>query len=211
MSSDKIALINYKMGNLKSVLNAFKFLGFNVEITDNPRIIKNNCGIILPGVGAFGDAMRNLDSLGLIPLIQSELKNGKPYLGICLGYQMLFEKSEESSEVEGLGLFKGNVVRFKTKNNKIPQIGWNQIKIQKKSIFMKNIPDNAYVYFVHSYYPDPDDKTIILTTTDYDDIFVSSICKDNIFALQFHPEKSQDIGLQMLRNFGEYCVNHTSN
>jgi len=189
MSSDKIALINYKMGNLKSVLNAFKFLGFNVEITDNPRIIKNNCGIILPGVGAFGDAMRNLDSLGLIPLIQSELKNGKPYLGICLGYQMLFEKSEESSEVEGLGLFKGNVVRFK----------------------MKNIPDNAYVYFVHSYYPDPDDKTIILTTTDYDDIFVSSICKDNIFALQFHPEKSQDIGLQMLRNFGEYCVNHTSN
>ncbi len=206
MSSKKIVLINYKMGNLKSVYNAFKFLGCNIEITDNKQKIKNSSGLVLPGVGAFGDAMKNLDSLDIINLLKTEIQNGKPYLGICLGYQILFTGSEEDPGIEGLKLFKGKVIRFKTKTNKIPHIGWNQIKKKNESACLKSLPDNSFFYFVHSYYPVPEDKEIISTLTEYDDIFASSITKDNIFASQFHPEKSQDDGLKIIKNFGDLCV-----
>lgn len=211
MSSKKIAIINYKMGNLLSVYNAFHFMGLNIEITDSKKKIKDSCGIVLPGVGAFGDTMKNLDSLNLIDILKNEINKGKPYLGICLGYQILFENSEEDPGIDGLKLLKGKVIRFKTTKNKIPHIGWNQIQKKKDSSLLSNVSDNSFFYFVHSYYPVPEDKNIILTQTEYDEVFSSSIHKDNIFATQFHPEKSQERGLQIIKNFGDYCVNNTCN
>lgn len=211
MSSNKIVIINYKMGNLLSVFNAFRFMGFNVEITDNKQKIKDYQGIILPGVGAFGNTMKNLDSLGLIDVVKNEIQKGKPYLGICLGYQILFNDSEESPGVEGLNVLKGKNIRFKTKKNKIPHIGWNQITKQKESYLVKDVADRSFFYFVHSYYPVPEDDSIVLTKTEYDDVFASSISKDNIFATQFHPEKSQEDGLKIIKSFGELCVNNTCN
>ena len=211
MLSNKFILIDYKMGNLKSVYNAFKFLGYDVEISDDIQKLKDSSAIILPGVGAFGDAMKNLESTGLKDVLIEEISKGKPYLGICLGFQMLFEESEEEPGVKGLGVFKGNVVRFKTNKCKVPHIGWNQIEQKKDSLVLKNIADKSFFYFVHSYYPVPEDKNIIMTTTEYDEEFTSSVCQENIYASQFHPEKSQDDGLQMIKNFGEYCVNNTGN
>ncbi len=211
MSSKKIVIINYKTGNLLSVYNAFHFMGFDIEITDSKQKIKDSCGIILPGVGAFEDTMKNLDSLNLIDTLKDEIHEGKPYLGICLGYQILFENSEEDPGIDGLKLLKGKVIRFKTTKNKIPHIGWNQIQKKKDSFLLNNVADNSFFYFVHSYYPVPEDKNIILTQTEYDDVFSSAIHKDNIFAAQFHPEKSQERGLQIIKNFGDYCVNNTCN
>lgn len=211
MSSKKISIINYKMGNLLSVYNAFRFMGFDVEITDNKQNLIDSCGLILPGVGAFGDAMKNLDSSGIIETIKNEINKGKPYLGICLGYQLLFEESEEDSSIKGLGIFKGKNIRFRTSTLKVPHIGWNQVSIKRESSIIKNIPDKAYYYFVHSYYPDVQDNNIVFTETEYDDIFASAICTDNILATQFHPEKSQENGLSIIKQFGEYCVNNTSN
>ncbi|MBU1078223.1 MAG: imidazole glycerol phosphate synthase subunit HisH [Spirochaetes bacterium] len=211
MSSRKAVIINYQMGNLSSVYNAFKFLGIDVEITDSKQKIMDSSGIILPGVGAFGDTMKNLDTAGVIDTIKNEITKGKPYLGICLGYQVLFEKSEEDEGIEGLNLLKGKVIRFKTKSKKIPHIGWNQIRKRKESSLIENIPDESFFYFVHSYYPVPEDDNIILTETEYDEIFASSIAVDNIFATQFHPEKSQENGLQIIKSFGEFCDNNSGN
>jgi len=211
MSSRKAVIINYQMGNLSSVYNAFKFLGIDVEITDSKQKIIDSSGIILPGVGAFGDTMKNLDTAGVIDTIKNEITKGKPYLGICLGYQVLFEKSEEDEGIEGLNLLKGKVIRFKTKSKKIPHIGWNQIRKRKESSLIENIPDESFFYFVHSYYPVPEDDNIILTETEYDEIFASSIAVDNIFATQFHPEKSQENGLQIIKSFGEFCDNNSGN
>lgn len=206
MSYNKIVIINYGLGNLGSVYNALKYLKIDAEITNEKKKIEESRGIILPGVGAFGDTMKNLQDLGLIDVLKKQIDNGKPYLGICLGYQILFEESEETENVKGLNLLKGKVIKFKTKKLKIPQIGWNQIKIVKESPFLKKVSDESYFYFVHSYYPVPDDQGIVATTTEYDDVFASSINSDNIFATQFHPEKSQDMGLQMLKNFTEYSA-----
>ncbi|MBN1899528.1 MAG: imidazole glycerol phosphate synthase subunit HisH [Spirochaetes bacterium] len=207
MLSKKIAIIDYKMGNLHSVFNAFQYLKIPVEFTHEKEKILNCAGIVLPGVGAFGDAMKNLQYLGLVDLIKQEISSKKPYLGICLGLQLLFEQSEECRGKRGLNIFKGKVVRFRSKGIKVPHIGWNQLCLKKKSELFKGIQQGSYFYFVHSYYVAPEDKNIIATTTEYGEEFVSSISLDRVFGVQFHPEKSQDKGMEMIKNFARICLN----
>ncbi|MFC1690878.1 imidazole glycerol phosphate synthase subunit HisH [Nanoarchaeota archaeon] len=197
----KVAIVDYGAGNLKSVSKALDFLKVENIITDKPEDILEADKIILPGVGNFGDTMKQLKQKNLIEPIKQAIESGKSYLGICLGLQILFEKSQESSEL-GLGIFKGKVVKFNSDKLKIPQIGWNNINIKKESKLFDGI-DKGYFYFVHSYYVVPEDKDIILTTTDYGGEFVSGIEKNNIYAVQFHPEKSGKVGLRLLRNFIE--------
>lgn len=197
----KLVIIDYKMGNIKSVYNALKYLNLNVEISNNRKKIQNSFGIILPGVGAFGDAIKNLIELKIFDIIKKEILNGKPYLGICLGLQILFHKSEESPEVNGFSILNGNVIKFKNKKVKVPHIGWNTIKIIKKSTIFEGIKNNSYFYFDHSYYVAPEDKSIIAAKTDYGEIFCSAIIYNNIYGVQFHPEKSHKNGLLFLKNF----------
>lgn len=222
-----IAIIDYGAGNLRSVEKAFAKLGFEAKITDDINAIKNSSAIVLPGVGAFDPAINELKEKKLFDLIISEINSGKLFLGLCLGMQLLFEASEEGSE-KGFGIFGGGVVKFRDKGTgarepgtarsrdlrspvyglrfPVPQMGWNNIKITKPSPIFKDVPDNSMMYFVHSYYCDPKDKDIVSTTTDYGITFASSISKDNIYALQFHPEKSSDTGLKILKKFGELCI-----
>jgi len=195
-----IAIIDYGAGNLQSVKNALDYLKVDSIITSNARDIIKAKKVIFPGVGSFGDGIRALYELDLVDPIMKVIEDNKPFLGICLGMEVLFEKSEESPGVEGLGIFGGRVKKFKG-SLKIPHIGWNQIKIQKESAILEGIPDNSFFYFVHSYYAEPKDKEIALTKTDYGGEFVSAVEKGNIFALQFHPERSGDIGLSILKNF----------
>lgn len=197
-----IAIIDYGMGNLRSVQKALEKVGATAQITQNPDEIQNAGKVILPGVGAMQPAMEKLKSLGLIPAIKSAIKAGKPFLGICLGFQLLFESSTEGGQTQGLGILRGSVERFS--KLKIPQIGWNQLHIKNgTSPILKNINDSSSVYFCHSYYVKPDDSNVIAATTDYSLEFTSAVCKDNVFGVQFHPEKSQAIGLQILKNFYE--------
>ena len=194
-----IAVIDYGMGNLRSVAKALEAAGAaDVRITSDPKIINQADKIVLPGVGAIKEAMRELRRLGLIKIIKDNIFK-KPFLGICLGLQLLFSESEEGGKVKGLGIFPGIVRRFPDKL-KVPHMGWNQIKVKKGKI-LKNIPKNAYFYFCHSYYVVPKDKGLIAAATDYGKEFVSAIAKDNLFACQFHPEKSQASGLRLLKNF----------
>ena len=195
-----IAIIDYGAGNLQSVKNALDYLKVKSVITSNANEIIKAKKVIFPGVGSFGDGIRALNELDLIDPIMKAIEDNKPFLGICLGMQVLFEKSEESPGVEGLGIFEGTVKKFKC-DLKIPQIGWNQLKIQKESGLFEGVEDKSFFYFVHSYYVNPEDKDIVLATTDYGREFVSAIEKDNIFALQFHPERSGEIGLKILENF----------
>jgi len=188
-----IAIIDYGAGNLVSVKNALDYLGVASKITSNAEDIEKAERIILPGVGSFGFMIESLRKLKLEEPLKKALSSGKPYLGICLGLQALFEESEESPGIAGLGIFKGKVIRFK--QGKIPQIGWNNIK-PKKSLFKE-----GFVYFVNSYYPVPEDKEIIANTTDYFGEFVSAVQKDNITAMQFHPEKSGEFGLDLIRRW----------
>ncbi len=201
----KIVIIDYKMGNLSSVYNAFKFLEIPIELSNSKQKIKNSSGIVLPGVGAFGDAMKNLEALRLVDILKNEIASGKPYLGICLGLQILFEKSEENKNVSGLSIFPGKVIKFKSKSIKIPHIGWNQILIKKRNRLLKNVKNNSFFYFVHSFYVKPSDSKIISTITSYGENFVSSVSKDNIYGVQFHPEKSQKEGLKIIKNFAQIC------
>jgi len=205
-----IAIIDYQMGNLRSVQKAFLKMGARAIITSSKSEIARAKKVVLPGVGAFGDGMKELKKLGLIQIIKDSICDDKPFFGICLGMQLLFDKSEEAPGVKGLGILKGDVKKFKLPSTyKIPHMGWNQIKVKiqkakgksKECFLLKYIPNNSYVYFVHSYYCDPEDKKIIAATTDYGIDFASMICKDNIFGCQFHPEKSQDIGLNIVKNF----------
>ena len=211
-----IVVIDYGMGNLRSVAKALESAGANeVRVSSDAGIIQQADKVVLPGVGAIKEAMRELKRLGLIKVINKNIFK-KPFLGICLGLQLLFERSEEGGRVRGLGVFKGTVRRFPDKL-KVPHMGWNQINIkyqisnikntnQKPNIsnlFLKNIPDNSFFYFCHSYYAAPQDKNIIAATTDYGLEFASAIRKDNLFACQFHPEKSQSLGLKLLKNFVE--------
>lgn len=196
-----IAIIDYDMGNIMSVEKALNSLGFETLVTNNKKEIQSADKVVLPGVGAFGDTMAELNKRGLVPIIKEEIASGKPFLGICLGLQVLFESSEEAPGVEGLSVIKGKCLRFQT-NLKVPHMGWNSIKINNVNPIYKDIPDGSYVYFVHSYYVAPENSDVIATTTNYDGEFVSSICKDNLFATQFHPEKSQEVGLKILKNFG---------
>lgn len=202
-----IAIIDYGAGNLQSVKKAFDFIGAESVITDNPETIKNCDKILLPGVGSFGDAMESMSAKNLVEIIKEEALSGKPFLGICLGLQLLFEESEESPGVKGLGIFKGKIKKFSTDMGlKIPHIGWNSLEAKQKDTLFKGIPENSYVYFVHSYYLHAENENEIATVTNYGIDFHSAVGKDNIFATQFHPEKSGDVGLQILRNFASMGV-----
>lgn len=206
-----IAIIDYGIGNIRSVEKAFLKINANVKITTNHNTIENSKGIVLPGVGAFKDCIKNLDNLNLVNIILKQIQKGKPFLGICLGLQILFMESEEFGSTKGLGIFSGKVVKFDFSksidftNLKIPHIGWNNVNFVKESPITKGIPDNSYFYFVHSFYVVSEDKNIISAKTDYGIEFTSMIYKDNIFATQFHPEKSQDTGLKLLKGFKEFC------
>ena len=195
-----IAVIDYGAGNLKSITNALDFLRVSYKVTDKKEDIEKADKIIFPGVGSFGDCVKSLKKLNIFETLKKEV-NKKPYLGICLGLQVLFESSGESPKVEGLSIFQGKCIKFNNKDLKVPQIGWNSIRIKKKNNLLKNIKENSYFYFVHSYYVEPKDDEIILAKTDYGKEFVSGIAKDNIFAVQFHPERSGEIGLKVLKNF----------
>ena len=190
------------MGNLHSVRKGFEKVGCPAEIVADPEVLAQATALVLPGVGAFGDAMRNLQERGLVEVISEAIAAGKPFLGICLGLQLLFEESEEGGRYEGFGVLRGRVRRFRH-DLKIPHIGWNQLHIRRRAPVLAGVPDGAYAYFVHSYYVDPEDESIIATTTDYGHEFVSGVWRDNVSAFQFHPEKSQTVGLRILENFGQ--------
>ncbi|MCX8026760.1 MAG: imidazole glycerol phosphate synthase subunit HisH [Thermodesulfovibrionales bacterium] len=196
-----IAIVDYGMGNLRSVQKAFQKVGADVVITSSSREIENAKGIVLPGVGAFKDCIDNLKRFGIIDSIIKSIEAGKPFLGICLGLQSLFEESEEFGSSEGLGIFKGKVVRFKEMGLKVPHMGWNQVRFVRRPEFLSHIPDNSFFYFVHSYHVVPTSNEIVSGITDYGYEFVSMIYKDNVIATQFHPEKSQTVGLEFIKGF----------
>jgi glutamine amidotransferase len=198
-----IAIVDYGMGNLRSVEKGFKKVGVDAVVTSGPGIVDNATAVVLPGVGAFKDCIRNLTDLSLTESIVRSIEKGKPYLGICLGLQVLFSESEEFGTCRGLDIFRGRVLRFRIKE-KVPHMGWNTIQIAKKPPILSEVPDNSYLYFVHSFYVAPDDAGVTATTTDYGVTFTSMIWKDNVFATQFHPEKSQELGLRILKGFGDF-------
>jgi glutamine amidotransferase len=233
-----IAIVDYGMGNIRSVEKGFIKVGAEVRVTSDPKVISDAAGIALPGVGAFKDCMKNLDDLRLLDIIKKEIQKGKPYLGICLGLQILFTESEEFGICKGLNVFKGKVVKFRFENIeqqnsraaeqqnatnsttqetiallhccstaqklKIPHMGWNTVRLTRRPPIFNEIPDNSYFYFVHSYYAVPDSNDIIAGTTDYGIEFTSMVWKDNVLAAQFHPEKSQELGLRILKGFKEF-------
>lgn len=204
MSNKRVGLIDYGAGNMRSVYKALTYLGADVTIITTPENLKEFHSLVLPGVGAFADCSISLNKQNLFETVKEFTKTGRPFLGICVGYQILFELSEEFHSMEpGLSLFKGKVEKFPDEHGlKIPQIGWNQVSIVKQDCpLYSGIPDNSYFYFVHSYHPVPSDESIIATTTDYGHKFASSVWKDNVMATQFHPEKSQHLGLKLLDNF----------
>lgn len=201
-----IALLDYGSGNLRSVEKALLKVGADVRIAKAPREIGDARAMVLPGVGAFDDCINAMQKQHLLEAAKNFIQSGKPFLGICVGYQALFERSEEfNSCAAGLGIFKGSVVKFSEKSGlKIPQIGWNQIEITKKDCpLFRGVENGSYVYFVHSFFPQPKDENIVATKTDYGQTFASATWRDNVFATQFHPEKSQHVGLQILKNFVE--------
>ncbi len=200
-----IAIIDYGMGNLRSVQKGFERVGREAVVTSDAKTILSASKVVLPGVGAFPDCMRNLEQYGLIDAVRSSITSGKPFLGICLGLQLLFTESEEFGISKGLDVIRGRVIRFKLPDAglKIPHMGWNGLTIKRRPPALQDVPDGSHVYFVHSFHVVPEDQGVIATTTDYGKEFVSSIWKDNIFAVQFHPEKSQALGLSILKRFGE--------
>lgn len=205
-----IAIIDYGMGNLRSVSKALELLGYEVEVTRDANRISTADRVILPGVGAFGAAMENLRKFDLIDVIKDSAASGKPFLGICLGMQLLLEESEEQGAYQGLGIIPGKVLKFFQKTDinpdtaalKIPHMGWNSIQLKQPSPLLKDIPNDSMVYFVHSYYVAPE-SDVIAATTKHGIDYCSIIWKDNIYATQFHPEKSGNLGLKMLKNFAE--------
>lgn len=208
-----IAIIDYGMGNLRSVQKGFERMGREAVVTRDPKTILDAGKVVLPGVGAFPDCMRNLEEYGLIDAVQQSIRSGKPFLGICLGLQLLFTESDEFGLSKGLDIIKGKVIRFKgpafdtphsaLNTLKVPHMGWNSLSIKRRPPAMQDVPDGSHVYFVHSFHVVPEDKGVIATTTSYGIDFVSSVWKDNILAVQFHPEKSQALGLSILKRFGE--------
>lgn len=199
-----IAILDYGMGNLGSVRNALHYLDLACEITNDIKTTESADGLVLPGVGAFADSMANLREAKLLEPLREWIAADRPFLGICLGLQLLFEDSDEGGPTEGLGIFPGRVTRLDVPL-KVPHMGWNQIRPKAETPILTGVPDGSYVYFVHSYRVEPSDETMIATTTDYGVEFVSSVARGNLFACQFHPEKSQAVGLTMLRNFGRLC------
>ena len=199
-----IAIIDYDAGNIKSVEKALKTLGQDEVITRDAETILNADRVILPGVGAFGDAMGKLHDYNLVEVIHQVVEKKIPFLGICLGLQLMFESSEETPGVEGLGLLKGKIVKIPENGDlKIPHMGWNSLHFQNEGRLFANLPQDSYVYFVHSYYLQAEDESIVKATTDYSTCIHASVEKENVFACQFHPEKSSDVGLTILKNFCE--------
>jgi glutamine amidotransferase len=199
-----IALLDYGSGNLRSVEKALRKVGADVHVTTSPDGMKDARGAVLPGVGAFDDCITAMQRQELLGGVKQFIASGRPFLGICVGYQALFEKSEEfNSCAAGLGVFSGKVVRFPDQPGlKVPQIGWNQIQITQPACpLFRSLKDGSYVYFVHSFFPRPKDESIVAARTDYGGSFASAIWRDNVFATQFHPEKSQGVGLKLLENF----------
>ena len=205
-----IAIIDYGMGNLRSVQKGFEKVGFEAVVTADPKLVLEADRVVLPGVGAFRDCIRNLEEGGFIEPILRVVRDGRPFLGICLGLQLLFTESEEFGLHKGLDIIPGRVVRFPegmTEGGEklaVPHMGWNQLTMKHGSPLFAGIPDGTNVYFVHSYYVKPDDSGVVATTTGYGIEFCSAICRDNVMATQFHPEKSQEQGLKILKNFGEF-------
>ena len=197
-----IAIIDYDAGNIKSVEKAISYLGEEVVCTRDREVILHADGVILPGVGAFGDCMEKLHRYGLVDVIHECVALKKPFLGICLGLQLLFESSEESPGVEGLGVLQGKIVRLPAESGlKIPHIGWNNLHFPREGRLFDGVAENSYVYFVHSYYLQARDESIVTAVTDYGARIHASIESGNLFACQFHPEKSSEVGLRILRNF----------
>ena len=197
-----IAILDYDAGNIKSVEKAMQLLGQEVRITRDKETILSADKVILPGVGAFGDAMGKIRQYGLDEVIHEVVNKGTPFLGICLGLQLMFERSDESPEVEGLGILKGEILRIpEGKGLKIPHMGWNSLKLQNNGRLFKKLPSEAYVYFVHSYYLKAADESIVTAVTEYGTQIHASVESGDVFACQFHPEKSSDVGIQILRNF----------
>ncbi len=202
-----IAIIDYGMGNLRSVHKGFEHAGFEAVVTRDVGQIKSARGVVLPGVGAFSACMENLRRFGLVEPVREIVRSKRPFLGICLGFQLLFSESEEFGRQKGLDLFPGRVLGFQPRDDlKVPHMGWNRIEKKMNSPFLEGISNGDYVYFVHSFYVVPDDDGLIATTTDYGESFVSSIATDHLFACQFHPEKSQELGLRILGNFGRFVA-----
>jgi imidazole glycerol-phosphate synthase subunit HisH len=214
-----IAIIDYGMGNIHSVKKALEVAGAQTLVTNKPQEIKKCEKLVLPGVGAFGDAMEELQKQDLVSAIRDDINRKKIFLGICLGMQLLFESSEESPDVKGLGIFKGKVKKFAPREGlKVPHMGWNQLRkdtshlpvrqagktqVTSECPLLKNVEDNSFVYFCHSYYPAPQEPEVSAAVTDYGEDFTSMVWKDNVFGAQFHPEKSQAVGLDILKNFVE--------
>lgn len=204
-----IAIIDYGMGNLRSVQKGFEKIGAEAIVTADPQLVLQADKVVLPGVGAFRDCMRNLEQAGFVEPILRVIAEGRPFLGICVGMQLLFTDSVEFGLYQGLNVIPGHVLRFPDdmrvadEELKVPQMGWNQLCIKRRPPAFAGIADGSNVYFVHSYYVQPDNEDVIATTTDYGIEFCSSVWKDNIVATQFHPEKSQDVGLRILKNFAE--------
>ena len=200
-----IAIIDYGMGNLRSVQKGLERVGFDAVVTRDAGQILAARGVVLPGVGAFSACMENLGKFGLIEPIREIVRGKTPFLGICLGFQLLFSESEEFGQQKGLDLFPGKVIGFHGGAGlKVPHMGWNRIEKQQDSPFLEGLSSGDYVYFVHSFYVVPSDNSMVATTTDYGQSFVSSVATDRLFACQFHPEKSQELGLRILKNFGRF-------
>ena len=202
-----IGIIDYDAGNIKSVEKALAYLGEETVVSRDPQVLLRADKVILPGVGSFGEAMENLHKYGLVPVIQDMIKKGTPFLGICLGLQLLFEKSDETPGAEGLGILKGEILRIPPKEGlKIPHMGWNQLHITNHQPILKYVHENDDVYFVHSYYLKAEDENIVAASTEYSTHIHASVESGNIFACQFHPEKSSEVGLKILKNFIELEV-----
>ena len=199
-----IGIIDYDAGNIRSVEKALSYLGEKTVVSRDPDILKSVDKVILPGVGSFGQAMENLHRYELVPVIRDMIEDGKPFLGICMGLQLLFESSEESPGAEGLGILKGKILKIPSSPGlKIPHMGWNSLQLQNNGRLFRNIPQDTYVYFVHSYYLQAQEPEIVKAVTGYGTEIHASVEKDNVFACQFHPEKSGKYGLEILKNFAE--------
>jgi glutamine amidotransferase len=200
--SARVVIVDYGVGNLRSAQKAFERLGEAAEIISDADRIASAEAVVLPGQGAFGTCMHNLTAAGLVEPVVQAARSGRPFLGICVGMQLLFDESEESPGVKGLGVFGGRVVRFaRDAERKVPHMGWNQLRLVRKPAALADVPDGSWVYFLHSYFPQPADESIVATTTSYGIDFVSSVARDNVYAGVFHPEKSQRVGLALVQGF----------